>query len=307
MPVLQKEADILPSTHESDRMDITVNVDTFHSTVTPPPTPPGDKVIIERKTDDAKLMETFKSHLASPTNGLKLTINREKVKADTCDNIDILSKMTGGVDGEQNYTKAAIQSFLLQDALQSARKYKEKLKQNSQSLPPKPIIQVPTVNSKVFECKKAEHAISHSIPSPPIQTKVERDSQQSTHNQVQKDVHNKQEQLSRRQTAQPTKQQMNDAVPTGMPSMDDMKHLTDMSFQDFLAVMSSIYGYELLLTEYCTFHVTSIYVATREWFPDAHKHAMFMTRSCSLVIHYLNTSLFPRDEFPHLLLHYFID
>lgn len=263
MPVLQKEAAIVPNIHESDRMDITVNVDTFHSTVTPPPTPPGDKVIIERKIDDEKLMETFKSHLTSPTNGLKLTINREKVKADEREHIDIISKITGGVDGEQNYTKATIQSFLLQDALQSARKYKEKLKQNSQSLPSKPIIQVPKVNSKEFECKKAERLVSPSIPSSPIHTKVERESQHSIH-QMNKNEHTKHEELSRRQPAHPIKQQTNGTVANGMPSMDDMKHLTDMSFQDFLAVMSSIYGYDLLLTYYCTSHVTSIYVAKRD-------------------------------------------
>lgn len=147
MPVLQKEADVV-SNYEKP-MDISVPVDALTSTVTPPPTPPGDHISLEQKIGVSENEDTFKSTLSSPSVGLKLTINREKVKSNSDigsvvktennksfpDSKCMKDKTTSQIAdiGE----KAKIQTLLLQDALQSAKKYKEQLQQSRQTSPVK--------------------------------------------------------------------------------------------------------------------------------------------------------------------------
>lgn len=278
MPVLQKEADLAPDFQtgsagpENQHADITVNVDHFHATVTPPPTPPSERTIIDRKTDDEKLIETFKSRLASPSNGLKLTINREKVKADNAEDGLCKTLPTGGVTTETMSPKTNIQSFLLQDALQSAKRYKEQLKQNTVTpTTSKPVIHIPEVAPKTLEQKKsittsqyitssihktpAQHFMtlpssmhlssslsntSH-IPLPSASRRLDKDRPNPfMHNASDKNLLGKHEVFNRRQPVQLPKQQ---TTLNGLPSMDIMQNLSGMSFQDFLSVVSSIYGY----------------------------------------------------------------
>ena len=128
MPVLQKEPSIDPVVRRADT--VSSNVDPLQAAVTPPPTPPSENPLIKKVIEDDREVETFKARLSSPSNGLKLTINREKVKP-TCETEEIVSNLDVKHNSlpvkEQN-----IQAMLLQDALQSARKYKEQLQQSKQ-------------------------------------------------------------------------------------------------------------------------------------------------------------------------------
>ncbi|XP_045213152.2 uncharacterized protein LOC123563981 [Mercenaria mercenaria] len=242
MPVLQKEAAILPTiqgTRGNEQLVVNVNVDTFHASVTPPPTPPAGGIIIDRKTDDEKLIETFKSRLASPSNGLKLTINREKVKVMDAENKDCENISSSDVDTGQNYTKTNIQSVLLQDALLSAKKYKEKLKQNT---PPSNLsIQVLQMNVKPGDSNTIDSPLPPSIPS--TQRGASNNKRQlQVQKQVNYNIHRDQD--STRRISQP-KTNHPYSVPNNVPSvpsMEDMDNLAGMSFQEFLDVMSSIYG-----------------------------------------------------------------
>ncbi|KAL4240537.1 Sterile alpha motif domain containing 11 [Mactra antiquata] len=278
MPVLQKEADIppafqtTPSGQINQRDHISVSVDHFHATVTPPPTPPSDRPALDRKTDDEKLIETFKSRLASPSNGLKLTINREKIKAENGDDVLCKTVTTESVNGEKASMKTNIQSLLLQDALQSAKRYKEQLKQNLVTTPSsKPLIQIPEVVPvpKVFDHRKnltmpqtiasshytasmhpsasipslaysSSSSLLSNIPYPSVNRQLEKDRPNPfIQNGNDKHSNTKHETFSRRAPVQLPKLQTS---PNGLPSMDIMQNLSGMSFQDFLTVVSSIYG-----------------------------------------------------------------
>lgn len=239
MPILQKEADILPE-QETDHLNITVNVDTFHATVTPPPTPPGDAVMIDRKTDDEKLNETFKSRLASPSNGVKLTISRDKINIDGADNSKIGTELADSAVTDSKVTKPNMQTLLLQDALQSARKYKEQLKQNTQTSPTKPVIRVPTVKSKTDNKSTEKSLPRNSAPSdiPKDFDHVQQPFVEKTQNKTFQTRHDQQ---GRRNVIQTNGQPPNGML-NNMPSVEDIKNLAGMSFQDLLAGMSSVYG-----------------------------------------------------------------
>lgn len=239
MPVLQKEADILTEPPRADdQMNISVNVDTFHATVTPPPTPPGDKIVIEKKTDDEKLGETFKSRLTSPSQGVKLTIS--KVNVNEIDNSADEIKVSDDVTTDYKDSKPNMQTLLLQDALQSAKKYKEQLKQSMQTSPSKPVIRVPNVKSKTDVQNDVEKSLPQGI-QPSATTNIDYQRQQLNDKLFDKNLSTFRDQNSRRHIAQ---------TPTRSPirshnvatTADDMKNFTGTPFQDLLAGMSSAHG-----------------------------------------------------------------
>lgn len=249
MPVLQKEADIdpvSPTTHKDERVEIDVSVDTaFHATVTPPPTPPGDKTEVLPETNNAQLMETFKSRLASPSNGLKLTINREKIQPVHYDVPQPISNDALCDNVKQNVSASNLQSMLLQDALKSAKRYKEQLKQTPKTVSVKPIIQVPKLTPKDnhVEVQKVAPVVVSTLDGQMHKEddKVQKPLKQSTINTH----YNHFQEIHRSQTAHSSahsSQQTGYGFINNTPSMFDRRNLAEMSFQDFLAVLSSIYG-----------------------------------------------------------------
>lgn len=139
MPVLEKVLDLpptIPINTETAVPTVTSpsSVDGLPSTVTPPPTPPGEKVPIEQKlvsNSDENMIATFKSRLSPTGDGLKLTINREKINLKCEEPVEYKQpSVCGQVSKEQN-----MQTLLLQDALQSAKKYKERLQQSKHNFP----------------------------------------------------------------------------------------------------------------------------------------------------------------------------
>ena len=175
MPVLQKEADVANG-YEDKQRDISVSVEALHATVTPPPTPPSERIGIEQKLITDEHTETFKATLASPSVGLKLTINREKIRLSQDSEpimkteIDQVPYFESGAPEVKNDDKVNMQSLLLQDALQSAKKYKEQLKQNRQLSPSKTIkpmaVNVSPIDSKL--------AMNQRIESPKYETHTKR-------------------------------------------------------------------------------------------------------------------------------------
>lgn len=249
MPVLQKEEDFRPEAPENVHPENDENIDTaLHAAVTPPPTPPAEKIDV--KEDDIKLNETFKSRLASPGNGLKLTINREKIipVTDTSPKLENSDQKTDPIeeidDSKQSVAKSSLQTMLLHDALKSAKKYKEKLKQNPKTVSVKPIIQVPKVSTP--DDKPEQPKVLPVFPS--SDSKISLKSKEADF-KYQKDM--KQTAGARHvpgiyRTSEPSRQ-------THVPGLDshsvlrelskgDFSHLAGMSFQDFLGVLSSIYG-----------------------------------------------------------------
>ncbi|KAH3863458.1 uncharacterized protein LOC127866538 [Dreissena polymorpha] len=249
MPVLQKEA-VVRSPFDCAKNDITVNVDALNATVTPPPTPPSDR--IEQKLqviEEVKLVETFKATLASPSNGLKLKINREKIQKET--SIDVkaeiktldLSKhnvtgitkdaVTTPESAREVNVKHNIQSLLLQDALQSAKKYKEQLQQNRQSSP------VKTTTNCVKPAPVVSVRPNVCVPSPaPVSSAKSNNDAGSRLNGI-NPVH----------PWMAGKQGIPEVTPippmmmgNQLPSLEDMRKLSAMSFKEFMAVMTSIYG-----------------------------------------------------------------
>ncbi|WAQ97262.1 hypothetical protein MAR_029952 [Mya arenaria] len=257
MPVLQKEGlagDSFVKTHP----DISVSVDALNATVTPPPTPPSERVGIEQNInaiDGGKLVETFKSTLASPSVGLKLKINREKVKLD----MPITDNEVKPADKEQSKLDSAVtqnveiktpvsapkqnlQSMMLQDALLSARKYKEQLLQNRQTSPvktpntasPKPLTTYP-------DSLKSKPVTMPTPSSTSVKLEPTTESQNGLNSAT---VINGRVAGVKQERA--AKMEPSVAFPSlqygQMPSMDDMRRLSAMPFKDFMSVMASVYG-----------------------------------------------------------------
>lgn len=236
MPVLQKEADvgnnIIPD-YDNKQIDISVSVDALNSTVTPPPTPPSERLSIEQKLETEERIETFKSTLSSPSVGLKLTINREKVKVNSDTDFELKTEnpsiMANGKCESENVpsknpgidVKPKMQSLLLQDALQSAKKYKEQLQQNRHISPPSNIKSTPANPHRSFS------GSSHPIVSPKSERKHD--------GLIRKQPNMKKEYFTA------DKRHIAHAPNIGpMPSVDDMQRL---SFPEMMSAMTSVYGY----------------------------------------------------------------
>ena len=238
MPVLQKET-AATGNYERLEADISVSVDALNATVTPPPTPPSERinVSLDKKPanlDDAVVMETFKSTLASPSVGLKLTINREKrdlvsphdvkpvIKSEEKEAVEVAP-----IKKELSESKVNMQTLLLQDALQSARKYKESLQQGRQVSPCK---LPPPVSPKLLPKVEQLDKTPLTSPLPPHPVKAEPGVDKKTGNRVAPTV------------AVLDKNAFPSLCAGKVPSMADMRKLSAMSFKDFMTVMASVYG-----------------------------------------------------------------
>lgn len=228
MPVLQKEADVT-NVYNDKQMDISVSVDALNATVTPPPTPPSERIGIEPKLVSDDHTETFKATLASPSVGLKLTINREKVRLSQEYDAPAASEKDKAVEQGKSSpevsaphkedTKANIQSILLQDALQSAKKYKEQLQQIRQTSPVK--------TTKAMTA--TQPATTHSSPLEPLKPEL-----------VMKKPSVKTEHSAHKFSDVKERRRSSPAFSVGyMPTADDMGRLP---LPEMMSAMTSTYG-----------------------------------------------------------------